>query len=162
MKKQSNRHQLDGLTALLLFGVFAACVLVVLLSGADAYRRLTARDQASYDRRTCVQYLATRVRQADALEGVAVEEFGGGEALVLADGDFLTRVYCYEGYLMELYTDALSELGPEAGERVMALDGLELRLERGLLTAEVTDTEGGRSTIRLSLRSGEGAAVHAQ
>ncbi len=63
MKKRPIQHQLNGLMALLLFGVFAACVLAVLLTGANAYRRLTQRDQEAYLRRTCVQYLATRVRR---------------------------------------------------------------------------------------------------
>ena len=64
MKKRLVKHHLDGLIALLLFGVFAVCVLVVLLTGADAYRRLTQRDEAAYDRRVCAQYMATRLRQA--------------------------------------------------------------------------------------------------
>lgn len=61
MREKRVKHHIDGLVALLLFGVFAACVLVVLLTGADAYRRLTERDQAAYERRTGVQYIATRV-----------------------------------------------------------------------------------------------------
>ena len=73
MKRQPMKHHLNGLIALLLFGVFAVCVLAVLLTGADAYRRLTLRDQAAYDRRTCVQYVATRVRQADAEQCVSVD-----------------------------------------------------------------------------------------
>ena len=44
MKQRTVKHNIDGLAALLLFGIFAACVLSVLLSGAGAYRRLTQRD----------------------------------------------------------------------------------------------------------------------
>ena len=58
MRRRGNQHQLGGLLMLLLFGVFAACVLILLLTGARAYRRLTQRDQAAFDRRTCVQYLS--------------------------------------------------------------------------------------------------------
>ena len=94
---------IDGLLALLLFGVFAVCVLAVLLTGARAYRGLTQRDQAAYSRRVCVQYIATRVRQADRAEGVSVEPFGEGDALVLSEDGYVTRVYHYDGYLMELY-----------------------------------------------------------
>ena len=54
MKRQGTKHQIDGLLMLLLFGVFAVCVLIVLLTGARAYRGLTERDRAAYDRRTCV------------------------------------------------------------------------------------------------------------
>ena len=51
MKQPTMKHNIDGLAALLLFGIFAACVLSVLLSGAGAYRRLTQRDLTAYDRR---------------------------------------------------------------------------------------------------------------
>ena len=34
MRDKQIKHHIDGLVALLLFGVFAACVLVVLLTGA--------------------------------------------------------------------------------------------------------------------------------
>ena len=155
MKRQGTRHQVDSLLMLLLFGVFAVCVLSVLLTGARAYRGLTQRDQAAFDRRSCVQYIATRVRQADIEGGVAVEPFG--EATALTSQGFTTRVYCYDGWLMELYTAQDAELEPEAGERVMALDSLELSLEDGLLTAQIGGG-GGTDTLHLSLRSGEEGA----
>lgn len=145
--------------ALLLFGVFAACVLMVLLTGADAYRRLTRRDQAAFERRTGIQYIATRVRQSDSLDGLAVENFGGVDALVLGAGEeYVTRIYCYDGELMELYAAADLELTPEDGERIMAVDWLELKLEDGLLKIGCIDEGGSVSQMSLSLRSGEGGA----
>ena len=149
--------------ALLLFGVFAACVLLVLLTGANAYRRLTERDRAAYDRRTCVQYVATRVRQADRAGGVSVSEFGGVPALELAETvegtDYVTRVYCYDGWLRELFSTADAGLDPAAGEQVLEAEDMELTLEDGLLTVTVTDGNGAENTLTLSLRSGEGAAA---
>lgn len=160
MKRKTIRHHMDALAALLLFGVFAACVLAVLLTGADAYRRLTDRDQAAFDRRTAVQYLATRVRQADAAGGVAVEDFGGVTALVLnADTDYPTWLYCYDGQLMELYCYYEERPGPEDGSPLMALDGLGVSLEHGLLTLQVVREDGETDILLLSLRSGEGAAA---
>ena len=149
--------------ALLLFGVFAACVLLVLLTGADAYRRLTERDQAAYDRRTCVQYVATRVRQADCAGGVSVSEFDGVPVLELHETiegtDYVTLVYCYDGWLRELFAAADAGLDPEAGETVMEAQDLALSLEDGLLTVAVTDSRGMVNTLVLSLRGGEGAAA---
>ena len=157
MKRQGTKHQIDGLLMLLLFGVFAVCVLIVLLTGARAYRELTERDRAAYDRRTCVQYIATKVRQGDLTGGIAVETFGDAEALCLKDPDgFVTRLYCHEGWLMELYTLADGELEPQDGEKVVPLAGLSLDLEDGLLTVEFQNGEGVTDTLRLSLRSEEG------
>ena len=159
MRRRGNQHQLGGLLMLLLFGVFAACVLILLLTGARAYRRLTQRDQAAFDRRTCVQYLATRVRQGDAAGGVSVRPFGEGNALALPAGEgYVTWVYWHDGWLMELYTLEDSGLSPEDGARIMPLAGLSLPLKDGLLTAELADGAGETDTLLLSLRGGGGAA----
>ncbi len=160
MKKRAIQHHMDGLLALLLFGVFAACVLAVLLTGAGAYRRLTLRDQASFNDRTCQQYLTTRVRQADARDGVQVESFGDGGALVLLDAyGYETRVYCHDGHLMELYAAPGSGLAPEDGEKIMQISGMEVSLDNNLLKISVTNTDGILLTNALSLRSGEGGAA---
>ena len=120
MKRTRIHYHLDGLIALLLFGVFAVCVL------AD--------------------------------NGVSVEPFGGRDALILTEeGGYATYVYWHEGYLMELYTSVDGDLAPEDGEKLMASGGLELSLEDGLLTVDITQGTGEQDTLCLSLRSGEGA-----
>ena len=83
MSMKKHGYHLEGLMALLLFGVFAVCLLMVLFTGADSYQGMTRRDRISDNRRVCAQYLATRVRQADADGAVAAGEFGGGDALLL-------------------------------------------------------------------------------
>ncbi len=157
MKKREIQHHTDALAALLLFGVFAACILAVLLTGAGAYRRLTGRDQAAYARRTALQYVATRVRQSDVLDQVEVEDFRGVTALVLREeGGYVTRVYCHDGFIKELYADEEEAfLVPGDGERILEARGLEFSLEDGLLTVTATDGSGVVSTLLLSLRSGE-------
>lgn len=146
--------------ALLLFGVFAVCLMVVLLTGADSYQGLTRRDQVSSDSRTCAQYLATRVRQADIDQSVSVAEFDGGDALCftqsVAGDDYVTRVYVYDGWLMELFCKADSSLAPGDGERIMAAQSLEAWEEDGLLRLTVTPADGEPVELLLNLRSGEG------
>lgn len=142
--------------ALLLLAVFAVSLLLTLLAGGGAYRRLAQRDAAAFEARTAVQYLTTRVRQGDVAGGVAVEDFGGVPALVFPEeGGYHTRIYCWEGALRELYSlDELS-LAPEDGEAVLDLAGLDLTLADGLLTARLTLPGGGVRTVALALRSGE-------
>ena len=160
MKKKGMQHHLDGLIALLLFGIFAVCIVAVLLTGANAYRRLTQRDQAAYNRRVCAQYLATRVRQADRAGGVSVEPFGEPEALVLAEDEtYSTRVYWYNGYLMELYAETAGNFQPMDGTPVMEAGSLEMDFSGGLLTLEISTPAGETDTLRLDLRSGREAAA---
>ncbi len=155
MKKRTMEYHLDGLIALLLFGVFAACLMAVLFTGANAYRRLTVRNNAFYENRTCAQYVTVKVRQADGPTAVDVEAFGEGDALVFPDGDYMTRVYYYDGYLMELYSEKDAALGPEAGEKVMEAGGLSISLEDGMLSIIITDKDGEAQKLMLSLY-GEG------
>lgn len=160
MRINEKKRKTDALAVLLLFGVFAVCILSVLLTGADAYHRLARRDQFSYDRRTAGQYLSTRVRQADRAGAVSVESFDGVDALVFAeeiDGEaFETLVYCYDGYLRELFVPAEGDFLPEDGEKVLQAEGLSLALEGSLLTAGLTGPAGERQELTLFLRSGEG------
>ena len=44
---RQHSHRIDGLSVLFLFAAFTVCILLVLLLGADAYRRVTSRDQSA-------------------------------------------------------------------------------------------------------------------
>jgi len=162
MKTGQRKGKVDNLLVLLLFGVFAVCVLSVLLTGADIYQRLSARDQRSYDQRTAAQYLTTRVRQADRLGDVSIQSFEGQDALVFTEeiegGLYETLVYCYDGYLRELFAAVGGGFLPEDGERVLAAQELTIRRDGQLLDMELTSPSGEVQTLKLYLRSREGAA----
>lgn len=162
MKTGQNKRNIDNLLVLLLFGVFAVCILSVLLTGADVYQRLASRDQRSYDQRTAAQYLTTRVRQADRLGDVRIEPFEGQDALVFTediDGHtYETLVYCYDGYLWELFVAAGGSFLPEDGEKILAAQDLSIRQDGQLLDMELTSPSGETQALRLYLRSGKGAA----
>ena len=76
MKKEQENSKITGLMALLVFAVFAVCVLGVLLTGAGVYKRLVGSGAEDYSRRTAAQYVTTRVRQADRAGSVGLEDFG--------------------------------------------------------------------------------------
>ena len=162
MKTGPNKGKVDNLLALLIFGVFAVCILSVLLTGADVYRKLAARDQLGYDQRTAAQYLTTRVRQADRLGDVSIRYFEGQDALVFTEviegGTCQTLVYCYDGYLRELFAAAGGGFLPEDGERVLEARGLSIRQDGQLLEMELTSPSGEVQRLKLYLRSREGAA----
>lgn len=135
MKRTS---KLTDLLALTVFAVFALCVLLVLLTGAKVYRNLVNAGGESYTARTAAQYVTTRVRQA---QNVGLEDFGGCEALTITEiidsETYITRVYCFDGWLRELYCAENAVLSPADGEKVMELEELSFSLEEGILTAKV-------------------------
>lgn len=152
---------MENLLTLILFGVFAACILSVLLTGSDAYRRLTVRDQAAYDRRTCAQYLATKIRQAPGPDSISLSSFGDGDALVLTENiggePYVTRIYCHNGWIWELFTPAGEDFVPDDGEKVLQAQALSLTLDDDLLSVRSTDKDGGPIQFFLSIRGREGA-----
>ena len=158
-----HNHRTDGLTVLLLFAVFAVCILLVLLLGADTYRGITQRGQAAYDRRTAVQYLSAKVRQAENGGAVSLSSSGAaGDTLSLAEraggGDYVTLIYCYDGWLRELFSAAGEDFSPDAGENLFPARELSLELEDGALSFSMTEENGGTVHFTLALRGGEGAA----
>lgn len=154
--------KLTDLLSLVVFGIFAICILLVLLTGAGVYRNLVARGGEDYQRRTAAQYITTRVHQADTHGGIAVEDFGGRDALVLREEirgrTYLTRVYCRDGFLRELFTAGNGSVSPEDGEKILEVRELSLSLEKGMLTARITLPDGSVEDLILYLRSGEVAA----
>ena len=145
------------LAALLTLTLLALCLLAVLLAGAGTCRRLTERGRASGDSRTAAQYLATRVRQADAAGTVSLEPFGTGNALVLEEAGCRTWVYCYDGWLRELFTAEDAAVALEDGERLLEAESLTFSWQEGCLTADIT-AGGTPETVILGLRSGGEAA----
>lgn len=153
------KSKLTDLMSLVSFGMFAVCILLVLLTGAGVYQNLVDRGETCYDQRTALQYVATRIRQADTSGGIALEDFGGQEALVLREEirgrQYLTRVYCYGGFVRELFTAEGGNFSPDAGEKILAAEELTFILEDSLLTARITLTDGTSQELTLYLRSAE-------
>lgn len=149
-----NHSRITDVLALLCLTVFALCLLLVLLTGADLYQDLVERGEETYARRTALQYLTTRVRQAETVE---VGDLDGCEALILGetiDGEtYTTHLYCYEGWLRELYAVPGANLPPKAGTEILETETLRFQLEETLLTVTF-----GEDTLFLHLPQ-EGAVV---
>lgn len=157
MKQRESKT--TGLLVLTVFTLFALCVLMVLLTGAKAYEALENRGEKNYKYRTAAQYLATRVRQSDAVNGISVENFGEQSALNVhqeIDGEaYITRIYCYDGFLRELFTTEYGSFSPEDGEKLIALAELSFEKTENILSARLVTAAGEEETLVWCLRSGE-------
>jgi len=154
-----NQRRIHRLLPFGLFAVFTLCVVAVVYAGAHSYRSLAARDRDSYHRRTCVQYLSTRVRQAPSARAISLIPFGEGDALAIEeelDGRvYTTLVYCSGGWLRELFTDDISSWSPLGGEPVLELSTLTGSWEGELLLLEITDLQNRKTQITLAPRGGK-------
>lgn len=160
MKNYRKERSFGTVAALLLFAVFAAGILSVLLSGGKLYRALAQRDAAAYDSRTCSQYLLSKLRSAPDPDAVSILAFGGTEALqitqTIAGERYVTRIYCHDGWLTELFSLADGEFSPEDGEKILPASDLSLTRQQDLLVIGITDGNGQEMILRHALRGWEG------
>lgn len=159
-KERNGKLNVDSILALVLFGVFAVCVLLVLLQGARSYERLTRRGQDSYNERTAVQYIITRVRQADAAGAVSLEMTDGVQTLRLTeniDGEnYVTRVYCYNGEIRELFSAEKFTFSPEDGQTIIPAKELRFEQDGNLLKVNIVYPDGESAQFYVNIRSGGG------
>lgn len=161
-RQPKTKTSFGGLAVLLLFAVFAVCILSVLLTGADVYKGLASRSAESYEQRTSAQYIATRVRQADRLGSISVRQFGEEDALVLAetiqDTVYETLIYYSGGMIRELFIQSGAGFAPEDGFEVMEAQGLEISADgepARTLNIRIHLSDGSWEELTLYLRSGE-------
>ena len=151
MENKGHRN-ITALLGLLVLGLFALCVAAVLLTGGKTYQTLTRRAELSHSRRTGVRYLTTRFHQAPE---VSVEDFCGLQALTIREEiggkTYITRVYCHEGAIRELYSGVNAPVQPEDGERILDAEALAFSQEDGLLTVCIIHPDGTAQQILLAL-----------
>lgn len=140
-----------------LCGLFAVLCMGLALLSSGVYRTVAAAAEENYTHRTALSYLVNQVRRSDVRGGVALGTFGDSDALRLTewvDGTaYETVIYCYEGQLMELYTESGAGLGPDAGSAILPLDSLTLDLSAGVLTL-TAGLDGETYTATVSPRCG--------
>lgn len=153
-------HSLDVLLTLVLFGVFTASVLMVLMMGAQSYQGVVTSMKESYEERTCLQYIATKVAHYSGTDAVTVTEYGDGSALALKetinDNEYITYIYLYQGQAMELFCESDVELDPEAGFSIMDVEGLTIESVSSQLLHLTCTGSGGTAELYVGLHLGEG------
>lgn len=165
MKNFTTKKPAMVLAPLLLFTIFTTCILSVLLTGANVYRTLNHRNQTSFEHRAIAQYLTTRLRQSDADAMLFAGDFyectpnSTGNTFFMCEKingrTYYTRIYCYDGYLYELFSSADGEFHPENGEKLLELQDLSFSLESGLLEISVTYKDTTKDTLVLNLHAGK-------
>ena len=169
MERETKKRHMDAVYVLLLFAVFAGCILLVLLFGASSYEKLVERDNRSFSQRTGVSYIAAKVRHNDYAGCVTVGSFSDkndlnkdeiqtlylqfiGEDGVPVPG-YDTKIYYYDGYIREALCEEGIWLEPEAGNEIMEASNLTFSLDNNLLSMDVTFRDGSTSSITLLIRS---------
>jgi len=136
------RSSLHGVLPLLIFAILAAALLSVTAGWAKGYSEMSARDDQAFTERTALGYVRTKINSGQNREKIYAEDFGEGKALVIVSNygktEYLTRLYCHNGKLYELFSPRGIEMQPEDGETIIDLDRLEADIKDGVLTVSFT------------------------
>ena len=140
----------------LLFAVIALFLLIALLVGTSAYRAVNDVRSSSDNTRLGLSLIANSIRATDETDAVGVADGPEGRALVLTEhlenGDYETRLYAYEGAIVEEYTRAGAAFTPEKARESVASNTFDYTYADGLLTVH---TEQGSTSVALrSVRGG--------
>lgn len=145
--KQENHHLVDILFVISLFCVFAFSALMLVIIGADIYKKTVSHMNNNYAKRTSFAYITEKVRQYDKQGGISVIEYGNGPALSLEETidqeTYYTVFYQYDGQLRELFSARPEALSPGAGQAVFSCSSLELtQINSSLYQFSIIDAEG--------------------
>lgn len=145
------RGGLRTLCTALLCAMFFFLAMGITLLSSGAYRKIVTTANETEGERTALSYLVNQVRRGDC--GVQIGSFGGSDAIVLADGDYMTILYCSDGYLRELYSSVGTGLTAADGTEILELDALSLGVDGGELCITVTQ-DGAEHSVTLAPRCG--------
>lgn len=159
--KNTNKHMIDILFVLSLFCIFAVSSVILILFGANVYKKIILQMDSNFNTRTSTSYITEKIRQCDCSDSIDIYEQNGTEVLMMTqtinDVEYAISLYEYNGYLYELFARTDIDLPIDAGQPVIELSNLDFeKVTENLLKISFTDTsaiENGITTLYVSLHS---------
>ena len=143
--------------SILLFSVFVIVDLLALMAGTSSYGSITAMQNANDTRIMTLGPLVSNVRANDASGGVATGTGPEGRSLVLvqsdAQGTYETRIYQYQGKIMQEFALAGSPYTPDKATALCESSVFDFAYDKGLLSIS---TDAG--VAKIALRNLQGGA----
>lgn len=139
-----------------LFALFLFTLLMAILAGTNVYKALNDVRQNVDNTRLSLNLVANTVHANDEVNSVAVGQGPEGKSLVLVEqlesGTYETRVYLYEGYIVQEYSLSNAPYTPERASKIAPSDIFDFSYANGLLT--INTSQGSTSVALRSLSGG--------
>lgn len=139
-----------------LLAVFFVVLMTGLVTGALVFRAVSTAKADADELHMQTGLLANTVRMNDAADSVRRGQGPEGDALVLAerigDGSYETRIYLYEGAIVQEYALADRPYSPAEAQPLVTSDAFAFAMDGNKLTV-VTD----KGAFSVSLRSAQDA-----
>jgi len=152
-------HSSEIIFTMLLFFMFTFMILTVLISGVSVYKNTEEIMHNRYEERTAMAYVMTRLRQSDTYDSIYLDSNHIVDSMVIIKEylfgmEYRTYMYCYNGWIYELFTTAEFEFDPNAGTPIVEAEDLNFEMKtKDLLYIECTATNGTVSNIHINLNS---------
>lgn len=125
--------------SMLLFVLFALCMLMAVAVAADTYSRIKNGYQQSLGAAASIKYVSNKLRSADS-----VTLLESGAAVV--NGDMVSVIYCDNG-LYEKSAAVGDEITASGGDKISDIDSMSITERGGLY--EITVSSGGQVSSML-------------
>lgn len=136
--------------SVLLFAVFVVMDLLALVAGAHSFGSLIAMRSQNDQLIMTLGPITSTVRANDTSGGMETGKGPEGPSLVMvqsdAYGSYETRIYLYEGHIVQEYTLGGSPYTPQTATVLAESESFAFSYDKGLLTIT---TDAGEATIAL-------------
>ncbi|WP_303202002.1 DUF4860 domain-containing protein [Raoultibacter timonensis] len=138
-----------------LFALIVLSLLSALIIGMEVYKSIAADRAAADDTRLGLSLIANSIHAADSADSVGMGAGPEGDSLVLIerDGDsaYETRIYLFEGRIVEEYATAEAPYTPEKATAIVDSQTFAFDYGNGLLTVQ---TDQGSASVYLRSTQG--------
>ena len=147
-------HTVCVLAVICMFGISAMMLGSV---GASVYKNIAERNLDSFELRTSLSYVKTKINQFDEKGKISIEERDGLKMLILSEeveGEiFDTVVYFNKGKLYEITGAKGMIFKPEDGFSILNVDEFEINGKDGFVKLVATDDDGESETLYVKIRT---------
>ncbi len=161
MKEKRNRHIVDILFVLALFGIFVISAIFLISIGANIYSDTVSTMDDNFNSRTAVAYIVEKIHQTDEANCLSIGKFDENPAIIITSNsngkEYTTYIYEYDGALRELTARNNLSLAPEAGQPILELDSFNIDIANNNLihcSIKVNDDEDYGFNISLHSKGG--------
>ncbi|MCL2826027.1 MAG: DUF4860 domain-containing protein [Eggerthellaceae bacterium] len=134
----------------ILFAFIVVFLLLLLLTGMNVYGAINSQRDASDSTRLALSLITNNVRMNDTADAVRVGTGPEGPALVLVEyldtGAYETRIYAYQGMIVQEYAMAGSAYTPDRADPIVASKTFYFEYTNNLLTIH---TDAGDACVML-------------
>ena len=145
MKKYQNKTLSDTVStvgSMLLFLIFAACLLMMIAVAAGTYSRISSNFDKTFGSTASLRYISNKLKSCDSAEIV-----GQGSGIILRSDGVLDIIYFGNNGLYEKTVMSETDADLSGGDRIFELDGMTVSDLGDLYKITVAFDGGENSTL---------------